>query len=76
MADILAAHRITKKMRELEIECDDPAAAKDDLARQLLHGHAKRYFRATEGVGGCYSIPDETYDLIHKCERLSDGGTP
>ena len=30
----------------------------------------------TEGVGGCYSIPDEIYDLIHKCERLSDGGTP
>ncbi|KAL1685564.1 hypothetical protein GGG16DRAFT_66062 [Schizophyllum commune] len=64
---------ITRKMRELETECDDPAAFKDDLARQLLHGQAKRNFWGTEGVNGYYSVPDEIYDLIHKCERLSDG---
>ncbi|KAL1677708.1 hypothetical protein EV122DRAFT_213473 [Schizophyllum commune] len=63
---------ITKRMRRLEMGCEESAAIKDEQAWQLRHGSATRYFCVREGDHGHYSIPDGIYDLIHKCEPLAD----
>ncbi|KAL1685559.1 hypothetical protein GGG16DRAFT_118756 [Schizophyllum commune] len=65
---------ITKRMRRLEMGCEESAAIKDEQAWQLRHGSARRYFCVREGDHGHYSIPDGIYDLIHKCEPLADDG--